>query len=517
MDKANADAKPKPKSRRQQKQDEREIKNFDDVVSGRVIIELHEKNKKPAQANRKGGGAGAEEQGELAAQYVRVLKFLLPGIMAMLSTIEDPRNPKRITHSLSAIVLYGILLFLSNMPSRRAANREIGGSKLVELMDEFVPGYASMPHADTLERLLRNVAVDELEGQYNDILARFIKSDNLKALNKGRFQVLIDGTMKFSRNRRWDEKALSRNADDPGNDSYFAYVLESALVLDNGLLLPLLTETLENGESFEGNGKQDCETKAFKRLAVRIKKLLGAGCVTIIADGLYATGPMVSLCDSFGWGYMITLKKDCLKSVWEDFEGLRKIETSNSLYAKWGERGQEYCWSNRIEYIYGGNHKKLFLNVLSCTEVWLEKHPRKGGRPEEKRAEYAWLSSSKITSKNAFELCMLGRRRWRIENHFHVLKYDGYSLMHCFSENWNAMKGYHYLMKIACFINSLILHNETMQECVKAEGKKGVIKKVWNYLFLKKLSEFMEVAEQLSKHDSPKRNIIRFQKLRLIA
>jgi hypothetical protein len=274
------------KPRWQQKQDKREMDLFDDIASGRSRIGTHEKPKKRAQANKIGGGANAEEQGELARRYVRILRFLLPGILAKLSAIEDYRDQRKITHSLPAIVLYGILIFLSNAASRRAANREIGGSQVSELLIEFAPDFESTPHADTLERLLKNIVVDDLEKHYSGIIAEFTKTKNFNGLNQGRFHVLVDGTQKFSRNRRWDDNALSRNADEPGKERYFAFMLESVLVLDNGMLLPLLTETLENGGSLDGNGKQDCEIKAFNRLALRLKKLLGSGCVTIIADGL---------------------------------------------------------------------------------------------------------------------------------------------------------------------------------------------------------------------------------------
>jgi len=53
------------------------------------------------------------------------------------------------------------------------------------------------------------------------------------------------------------------------------YVLESVLVLDNGIVLPILTETLENKDWLEGQTKQDCESKAFRRLAKKLYKIFG--------------------------------------------------------------------------------------------------------------------------------------------------------------------------------------------------------------------------------------------------
>jgi len=180
---------------------------------------------------------------------------------------------------------------------------------------------------------------------------------------------------------------------------------------------------------------------------------------------------------------MITLKRGCLDTVWEDFEGLQKIEKENKLEARWGDRYQLYRWSNGIEYIYGNNHKKLILNVVTCRESCYEINPRKPGKPSEKHTGYAWLSSSRVTADNVFKLCTeTARRRWWIENHFLTLKHQGYNYSHCFSLNWNTMKGFHCLAKFANFINAFVVCSEEMQEYVVAEGKKGVIKKAWTFI-----------------------------------
>ena len=474
------------KSSRRQKQDERSIDLMNDIISGRTQVFFYERPKRDAQANRIGGATGLEGNTDgLTERYMRLLRLLLPGILAMFTTVEDPRNPKKITHNLPVVILYGIIIFLSHTTSRRAANREVGGSKIAELMQGILPEFASTPHADTLARLLKGIDDGILERHYEELIKGFVKSDKFREVNPGRILVAADGTQLFSRRYRWDERALSSNAGDPDKERYYAYALESVLIMDNGMVLPLLTEPLENGERLDGNGKQDCETKAFQRLAERIMKVLGKGSVTIVLDGLYATGPMMSICRNYGWEFMITLKRECLKSVWEDHEGLQKIEMENTLYAQWGDRNQIYRWSNDITYTYGKNHKKLILNVVTCTETWKEANARKGGIPTEKRTEYAWLSSSKINAKNVFTLCTkIARNRWRIENHFLVLKHKGYSYTHCFSLDWGTIKGFHSLSKFANFINTFIAYSETMADAVVAEGISGAVKKVWGSIRL---------------------------------
>ena len=480
-------------SKRQEKQDKREIKRMEDILSGRVKAGYHSRPAKRAQPNRKGGAAPtAEEEAEMTEGYARLLRALLPGIVAKLSRIEDPRDQRRIEHSLPLLMLFGILMFLSHCTSRRAANRELARAGLLSLVEEFVPGVEDMPHADTLARLLCAIDVEAIDRHYEELVKDFIKSGQFRKLNPGRYRVALDGTQKFSRRYQWDGRALNRSVGDEDKERHYVYVLESVLILDNGMVLPLLSEILENPESIatvdgtpDGGQmtKQDCETKAFHRLAQRLEKLLGKGCVTIVLDGIYASGPVLSRCCNYGWDYMIVLKKDCLKTVWEDFDGLQKIEPDNMLRTKWGDRQQEYHWSNDLEYIYGKNHKRLSLNVVTCTETWVERCPRSGQRPKAMATEYAWLSSVRITPDNVFSLCTkTARARWRIENNFLVEKHQGYQYSHCYSYNWRAMKGFHYLMKFGIFLNVFVVHCEATVIFTSVEGIRGYVKRIWESL-----------------------------------
>jgi hypothetical protein len=277
------------------------------------------------------------------------------------------------------------------------------------------------------------------------------------------------------------------------------------------MILPLFTEFLENadGELDDSAKKQDCELKAFTRLTDKIKKHIGKGRVTLVVDGLYASGPVVSRCNSFGWGYMITLKRGSLKSVWEEYDGLRKIDKGNTLQNTTDlSRKQAFAWSNEIEYIYGGNNKRITLNVVTCREEWVEAHARSGGKAELKVCEYAWLSSSVVSAMNVITLCNdVARKRWRIENHFHVQKHQGYNYSHCYSHNWNAMKAYHSLMKFGHFINTMILGSTITYNYIISLGARWFIKKVWDVLKHRGLGQD-KTELLLVKKDSKRRGCV---------
>ncbi|MDR0573176.1 MAG: hypothetical protein LBG96_03950 [Tannerella sp.] len=98
-----------------------------------------------------------------------------------------------------------------------------------------------------------------------------------------------------------------------GKTTYFHYVLEAKLVTPDGRALSPGSEWIENPEGdYE---KQDCECKAFKRLAVKLKKQYTRFPVCILADGLYHGETMFKICEENQWKYIIVLQDKSLKTV----------------------------------------------------------------------------------------------------------------------------------------------------------------------------------------------------------
>lgn len=70
-------------------------------------------------------------------------------------------------------------------------------------------------------------------------------------------------------------------------------MLEAKLYLGHDLVCSIASETIQNSEEYisqsDDRVKQDCESKAFVRLAEKIKKRFPRLPVIITADGLYVT------------------------------------------------------------------------------------------------------------------------------------------------------------------------------------------------------------------------------------
>lgn len=95
--------------------------------------------------------------------------------------------------------------------------------------------------------------------------------------------------------------------------------------------------------------------------------------------------------------------------------------------------------SGHAKYIEEIDYKGKPVNML---QFWKEERI-KGRRV---RKEFQWLTSLRITEKNAEKMAEVGSKRWKIENEgFNRQKRWQGDIMHVCSWNRNAMKN-HYLM-----------------------------------------------------------------------
>ncbi len=118
------------------------------------------------------------------------------------------------------------------------------------------------------------------------------------------------------------------------------------------------------------------------------------------------------------------------------------------------------------------------------------------GSIEKKETTYVWLSSKPITMTNVFKRCtLIARYRWQIENNILVEKHQGYGYEHSFAINANALKGYHYLSKIAHMIMTLVMMSSEVIDKVREVGKRGFVR------FLRKCieSNVLELRKTKSK------------------
>lgn len=242
------------------------------------------------------------------------------------------------------------------------------------------------------------------------------------------------------------------------------------------MTLPLRSEFLSYEEGDPERNQQDCELRAFQRLARRWKEAFPRLPILLLLDGLYPKGPILELCRQYHCQYMIVLPDDSLPSVWEEVRGLAPLQPQNRLDQKWGDRTQHFRWVNDMEYRYGNNgRKRQVLHVVIGRESWQEVAPASAPIVIQ-TSRQVWISSQPLSRSNVPERCNLGaRHRGAIETGILVEKRHGYPYEHCFSYPWKTLKGYPYLMRWGHLINVLVQNTERLARIVLVRGLRGLI------------------------------------------
>lgn len=450
----------------------------------------------PTASNATSSFQSIEEEGaartEAVSGLIAIMQQMLPVLLGRLGKIPDPRNPKKLRHKITVLMLYGMLVFVFQYGSRRAANAQITRPMFEYNLRLLFPQLETLPHSDTLFRLLCRIDVGRIEQAHIELVNHLIRNKKFsRYLINNCYPIGIDGTQKIAFSALWDEHLLQRRVGpkvDPHSDEaqtyqYYVYVLEASLCFRNGMVIPLMSEFLEYQSGDGEQSKQDCEIKAFHRLAARIKDAFPRLPIMLLLDGLYPNGPIMERCRSYHWDFMIVLKDRSLPSVWEEYHSLSHEQEQNQEKQNWGERRQHFQWVNPIRYYYGPNlNKSIDVHVVVCREQWEQVDPDTLEIVSVEN-QHAWISSRPLSRRNVHTRCNLGARyRWGIEGAFLVEKHQGYSYEHPFAKQWNAMKGYHYLMRLAHLLNTLARFSKALAGLFSTLGVQAAISFIRNTL-----------------------------------
>lgn len=180
---------------------------------------------------------------------MRVLKAQLPQLLKRLKAITDPRKPNKIKYDLTMLMLYGLLMFVFQLSSRRQANKEMTRPQFEANLKLLFPELNELPHADTLFRLLSTIDVEQIELALVELIRKLIAKKKFhRYLINNCYPIAIDGTQKMPFTNLWCEQLLQRKckkvktdlasaeANDEEQDTYqyYVYVLEANLTFHNG-------------------------------------------------------------------------------------------------------------------------------------------------------------------------------------------------------------------------------------------------------------------------------------------
>ncbi len=396
-------------------------------------------------------GKSEKEQLELLEFMSGTVKHFFGGWAKIFSRVSEHRKEYLLKYSLSSLLFTGTLMYLLRLGSRRQIVFDLCENENVEEKFSAIWGLSQVPHGDTLNYAFKKVAVDEIQEILCQLIEQLIRKkvlDNWRFLGHY-FRIAIDGTGELTFDKRHCEHCLTKKWSS-GKIMYYHPVVEAKLVTPNGFAFSIMTEFIENPEDLAKGDKQDCETKAFKRLAKRLKKRFPRLPICLLLDGLFADGPSMQISEDDNWAYLIVLKDGDLKNIHRSFEvawGASKENHKKILLGKNAEIMQEYRWENKIRY--QDSEKQVhYPNVIECIEE----------KADEKKSKHMWITNIPVSFNKVDAIANNGGRlRWKVENEgFNVQKNGGYNLEHAYSRDPNARKVFYLLLQIAHMIFQLI-------------------------------------------------------------
>ena len=373
---------------------------------------------------------------------------------ALFQSVDDPRHPELIIYPLEALAFAGILMYLCRLGARRQIAHMFRENGPSAAKFQALFGTDVCPHGDTLDVVFGRLDPDQVQAVVTKMVRTLIRKkvlDRYRLLGRC-FVVAIDGTGRLTFPERHCPHCMTVTHN--GKTTYYHPVLEAKLVLSNGFAFSILTEFIENPG--ENPSKQDCELKAFYRLAERLKAEFPRLPLCLSLDSLFAGGPTISICERNNWKFVIVHKDGDIPFVHKEFESLLPLTPENHFTFLTGPQSktrQEYHWINDISYT-DSEKKQHTVGVLECVES--EPEPKNPIRTNTTR--FRWITNFTLKDKQVIELANQGGRiRWKIENEgFNVQKNGGFDLEHAYTTDPVASKVFYFLLQIAHLLAQLI-------------------------------------------------------------
>lgn len=281
-----------------------------------------------------------KEEIKIFSDVANIIKQYFPCLISKLDKLTDTRHQSYVEYTMSTITITRLLGLLCGITSMRQTTEIFNTEKAIQNIASLLEvELEELPHYDTINNVFERIDIEQLRGIQKYMVQRLIRSKMFdKYRYKGKyFQIVIDGTGLATFKERHCEHCLKRTYNKGQKDEYsiyYHYVLEAKLVVGD-IVISIDTEFVENEE--ENIEKQDCEIKAFYRMAKRIKEQYPKLPIIISGDALYACEPVITTCVDNKWEYILRLKDGRLKLLVEEIEGLEKAEIEEKNIRYWNE------------------------------------------------------------------------------------------------------------------------------------------------------------------------------------
>ena len=364
---------------------------------------------------------------------VSIIRQYFPELVNKFNGLTDLRNQSYVVYQMKVIFIVRLMGLMCEMKSMQGMTRDLNTEEAISNISQICGlELEEIPHCDTINDVFEKVKVEEIEEIRKYMINRMIRGKIIQKykVRDKYYHIIVDGTGLATSRNKYNENCIIKNKTDKNGkeyQEYSTYVLEAKLVVGE-MVFSIGSEFVEN---IDGNEtKQDCEIKAFKRLAKRIKDQYPKLKILISGDALYACKPVIDICKENGWKYIIRFKEGAIPSLYKEFE---------TVVARANESIIE-----GYDYVTGLDYQEEKINVIRYTDKQTE-------------TEYVYITDLPIRKQNIKETIEVGKRRWKIENEgFNIQKNGTFDIGHLYSKNQTAIKVHYLMIQIAHIIRQLL-------------------------------------------------------------
>lgn len=358
-----------------------------------------------------------------------------------LDALRDPRDAQMSTYSLRHVIWSGLLMMLGGIGSRCqhiAETAEAGFLPALLWLSRTDEQDAA--HPGTLNYLLMHMHPSQLLNLNAQLLRRLLRMRCLERFRfGGEWLVAVDATEIRTYSTPHCKKCLRRKLSN-GQYQYFHAVLEAKLLLANGLVISSCSVPILN--STRDYRKQDCELKAFARLAADLKRRFPRLPICLALDSLYGCEPVFRVCRQMNWSHVTVFKKGRTPALWARALEAKDRHPQQTKTAKLSNGTvQTFTWATGLK------HGRETVHAIFCDER------TKHGTSK----HWAWLTDHRPDQYNVHILANKGGRlRWKIENEgFNVQKNGEIRLEHDYGSQGHAWYNYYLLGQTAHLLQQL--------------------------------------------------------------
>lgn len=291
------------------------------------------------------------------SEVITIINQYFPELIEKFEGLTDLRHQSYVTYKMKVIFMVRLLALMCEIKSMNELTRDFNTEEAIKNIAQICRlELEEIPHCDTINDVFKNIEVKEIEEIRKYMIVKMIRNKMLdKYKIRGQYyHVIVDGTGLATSRKKYNKNCLVKNkTDKKGKEyqEYSTYVLEAKIVIGE-VVFSIGSEFVENED--ENVDKQDCEIKAFKRLANKIKKEYPRLRIIISGDALYASKPVIDICKEKGWKYIIRFKEGAIPTLYKEFETIVKTDNESKI--------ANYKCVSEIDY------RENKINIIKYTE-----------------------------------------------------------------------------------------------------------------------------------------------------